>query len=355
MKKYKVVHIINNDKFIKPFIDFIEKNFNSTEHLFIFISGGDEKVFFIPKANNIININNLYIGKKNILKLSNTLTPYFKQADKVILHSLFSDDLINYLYLHQKFLKKSFWVMWGGDLYAHILTKQTIKNTFFRYRKKRVIKLMGGLVTYIKGDFELAKKWYGATGQHYECFMYPSNIYKEYSLKEKINKTINIQVGNSADSTNNHIKIFEKLKKYKNENINIYVPLSYGNKEYARKVTIKGKKLFKDKFHPMTEFMEFDKYLDFLGHIDIAIFAHKRQQAMGNIITLLGLGKKVYMRNDITPWNLFKDINVKVYDISNIKLNILSNKEKKLNQVKIQEYFSEENYLKQLKILFKSN
>lgn len=53
-----------------------------------------------------------------------------------------------------------------------------------------------------------------------------------------------------------------------------------------RKVIIKGKELFGEKFIPLTEFMTFEKYLEFLGSIDIAIFAHKRQQAMGNTITI---------------------------------------------------------------------
>lgn len=38
--------------------------------------------------------------------------------------------------------------------------------------------------------------------------------------------------------------------------------------------------------------MPFEEYLGLLAKIDIAILNHKRQQAMGNITTLLGLGKK---------------------------------------------------------------
>jgi len=100
--------------------------------------------------------------------------------------------------------------------------------------------------------------------------------------------------------------------------------------------------------------MPFEKYLEFLGEIDIAIFAHKRQQAMGNTITLLGLGKKVYMRSNITPWQLFKDIDVKVFDVDDIKINLIDEQTQKENQEKIKEYFSKENYLNQLKNLFES-
>ena len=86
--------------------------------------------------------------------------------------------------------------------------------------------------------------------------------------------------------------------------------------------------------------------------IDIAIFAHNRQQAMGNIITLLGLGKKVYMRSDITPWKLFEDIEVKIYDIGEITLEPLEENVKNENKNRIKTYFSKENYLRQLHQLF---
>ena len=48
--------------------------------------------------------------------------------------------------------------------------------------------------------------------------------------------------------------------------------------------------------------MPFNQYLEFLGKIDIAIFNHRRQQGFGNAITLLGLGKKVYL-NSVSTLN----------------------------------------------------
>lgn len=231
----------------------------------------------------------------------------------------------------------------GGDFYFP--KKQS-------WIKKQIIKKMGHFITYIKGDYELVQKWYSSEGQYHECFMYLSNLYKEYEVGIKEENTINIQLGNSADPSNNHLEVLEQLIKYRNQNIKIFTPLSYGNQEYAKKVILRGKELFGDKFVPLTEFMPFEKYLEFLGEIDIAIFAHKRQQAMGNTITLLGLGKKVYMRSDITPWELFRDINVKVFDVQNIEIDLIDEQIKKANQQKIKNYFSEENYLKQLQNLF---
>ena len=84
----------------------------------------------------------------------------------------------------------------------------------------------------------------------------------------------------------------------------------------------------------------------------MVIFGHKRQQALGNSIILLGLGKKVYMRNDITPWQFFADISVKVYNSENINLNFLNDYVKEKNMRNIKEYFSEKRLIEQLKKLF---
>ena len=230
--------------------------------------------------------------------------------------------------------------MWGGDFYFP--EKQ-------RWLKKQVIKRIRHFVTYLKGDYELVKKWYGAKGMLHECFMYPSNLYKEYDVKPKEDVgIINIQVGNSADPTNNHIEVFEKLRQYKDENIKIYVPLSYGPQDHVKYVIAKGKEIFGDKFIALTDFMSFEKYLDFLGAIDITIFAHKRQQAMGTTISLLGMGKKVYMRNDITPWTFFGEIGVKVFDFNSIDLVPINSEVMNENIKIIKSYFSKENYLNQL-------
>lgn len=108
--------------------------------------------------------------------------------------------------------------------------------------------------------------------------------------------------------------------------------------------------MFGSKFKPLTESMPFDDYHTFLGSIDIAIFNHKRQQAMGNTITLLGLGKTVYLRSDTTQWQFFKDKGITIRDVE--QLNTLESQNLNENISKIKTYFSQGNYLKQLESLF---
>ena len=96
--------------------------------------------------------------------------------------------------------------------------------------------------------------------------------------------------------------------------------------------------------------MNKQSYLKFLNEIDIAIFHHKRQQAMGNIINLLGMGKKVYIRAGETHTSFFENLGIKVYDLNHFDLTL---KNESGNQKIIRDYFSKENYLIQLNELLK--
>ncbi len=339
----KILHIGGCDKFLPPFIELIKENFDFDQHEFLLHSG-------MGKAPDYPNVK--VYERKIIERLKFYIVALLKmhRADKIILHGLFDIKLVFILFFTPWLLKRCYWVVWGGDLYVYKLggnNKNWKGREFFR---RPVIKNMGHLVTYILGDVELAREWYGAKGKYHECIMYSSNLYKSYEIQDKQGETKNILVGNSADPSNNHLETLEKLLPFKEQDIAIYCPLSYGDQKYAEKVIKQGKEWFGEKFKPLTEFMCFEEYLTLLGAIDIAIFNHRRQQAMGNTITLLGLEKTVYMRSGTTQWQFFKEKEIAVGDIEAINslgvLNVNGNKEK------IKQYFSKENFINQLKGIF---
>lgn len=341
----RILHIGECDKFIPPFIDFIKENFDFANHKFLLTSSLSDKD--APRYSNVI------LSKKDKvsqIKHYALVAHEMRLADQIILHSLIDFKIVQILFFSPSLLNKCFWVIWGSDLYTYKLSNKNFKYYFKEFFRRPVIKNMGHLVTYIPGDVDLARKWYGTKGKYHECLMYLSNTFKTLEVPNIQNDTINIQIGNSAHSSNNHIEILEKLLPFKNQNIKIYAPLSYGDQAHAKKVIAKGKELFGEKFIALTEFMPFNDYLKFLGSIDIAIFNHERQQAMGNTITLLSLGKTVFIRSDTAQWQFFKDKNIEVYD--SIKLDSIDKKEHIDNVSKVKEYFSEETLKKQLKELF---
>tara|TARA_Y100000589_G_C26996551_1_gene564909 strand:+ start:50 stop:808 length:759 start_codon:yes stop_codon:yes gene_type:complete len=248
-------------------------------------------------------------------------------------------------------LKKCAWIVWGSDLYIYQKKNKSWKEKIKEFLKHIVIPKIGYLITYIEGDYHLAKEWYGAKGQRIHCLMYPSNLFTQDRFqKASHTNTVKIMLGNSADPSNEHEEVIKSLTNYKDEDIQIYCILSYGDSNQAKKITALGQKIFGEKFIPILELMNKQSYLKFLNEIDIAIFHHKRQQAMGNIINLLGMGKKVYIRAGETHTSFFESLGIRVYDFNHFNLTL---KNESGNQKIIRDYFSKENYLIQLNELFK--
>lgn len=339
-----ILHVMVLDKFLPPFIDFMDENFGRGDHRYVFITS-EKYSYGLTPAHNVEFLHtddDVFIA----------LLKHMKEARKIILHGLWLHKVNILLSENIELLEKCYWVLWGGDLYTYKLGNRNSSWLEKEEFRKKVIKNMGHIVTYIPGDYELAKKWYNTQAIYHECIMYLSNVYKELDIPANTSQVTNIQVGNSADPSNNHVDALAKLLPYKDDDICIYVPLSYGNQEHAKKVIVQGEKWFGDKFIPLTDFMPLGEYLRFLGNIDIAVFNHKRQQAMGNTITLLGLGKKVYMRSDVAQWDFFQDLGVEVNDITQLVRSISKNSKQTSigNHVNIKGYFSRENLLNQLEL-----
>lgn len=350
-----VLHLFPQEKFTVPFIKLINSTFDVNEHLFIVYGRNiNYKKDEVEQYDNIIYVNR---DNNNIIES----IKYISKADKIILHSLFMPSWIKYyLFINKSIIKKSNWVIWGGDLYLYKIRSKNLKSNLNEVIRKKIISNLEGLITHVKGDYELAKEWYGAKGKYMYSFMYPSNLYKYYDLPQNnlyLNKSTYIQIGNSADPTNNHLDIFKKLEIYSDKNIKIICPLSYGDEEYKDKVINEGKRIFGVKFNPLLDFMDLQEYLRILSKIDVAIFNHKRQQAVGNITSLLGFGKKVYIRNDITTWDFCKDHDLMVFDATTNFSDLLTpldsdNSLKNIENVK--RYFSEDKLILDLQEIFKN-
>ena len=344
-----ILHVANCDNNLIPkYINFVNERLNEYHnHTFLLLVENDNDCY--KEIENVYTYNRC--NNRKIIYIKDFIFDSIK-SDKIILHGLFNINIILILFLMPWLLNKCYWVIWGGDLYNPQFAKKNWKWRLTEFFRRQVIKNMGNLVTYIKGDYDLAQQWYGAKGKYIECLMYTSNLYTKHYIPEKKHSSINIMVGNSADQMNNHFEIFYKLEQFIEQDIQIYVPLTYGNQEYAQEVIAEGKKLFGDKFKPLTEHMPFEKYLEFLGLIDIAVFNHKRQQAMGNTITLLGLGKKVFLRSDVSQWKFFKSHKIEVFDFMNLEIKLQDKQVKQHNSKIVKDYFSEEKFLQQLNGLF---
>jgi hypothetical protein len=345
----QVLHIMNMEKFISPFIDFVEEHLPDFDR-HTFFCFGEATPYPIRRRPNTI-------FESDYSRLRWAFAAAIRQmyrAEKIILHGLWNDQIIQLLSLQPWLLKKCYWAIWGADLYRYQFVERQSAWQKKTIARRIVIKRLGHLMTYVKGDVDLARKWYGAKGTFHECLLYPSNLFVPRRVRRTQGPTINIQIGNSADPKNEYFELFDLLKPHKKSDIMIYALLSYGDPAHAQKVATEGARLFGDKFVAITDFMELDDYYEFLGKIDIAIFNHRRQQGMGNIVNLLGMGKKVYIRNDVTSWDTLERLGIKTYDIKNFDLNRIEAQVQKNNSEIIQSYFSPQVLCSQLTEIFEA-
>lgn len=351
----KYLHIALESSFIKSYINFINENFDKNEHKFLIIDGIKEENIKISSDENVIK----YISKgrefNGIIKkiflilqlpiLYLKLFNYCRNSEKIYFHGLFDFRIIMFLYIFNGFLYRGNWIIWGGDLYNSLSKKELFyKIEYFVKNKMKYVS------TLVPEDYNEAKNKYNIKGE-YRKAIYINPIKLEYlDALENNNKKEEtfIQIGNSADPQNNHIEILKKLSKFKNENIKIYCPLSYGDLNYGKEVEKYGKNIFGEKLICLFKFLTPKEYSKYLSEIDILIFNHKRQQGLGNIFALGYLNKKIYIRDDISTWNYLTDeLELKIYNsntidnenfeefIKNIKNE---NKEKILNSVYSEKY-----------------
>lgn len=208
----------------------------------------------------------------------------------------------------------------------------------------------------------ILRKNYGAKGKYINCLPYPSLTFDKSVLAffEKYEKNsrggkIKILVGNSGWETNEHFFVFKKLSEYlkgRKDIVEIICPLSYGDRKYIESVVSYGKSTFGNNFVPLLNFINLKDYLKLLFSIDIAILYNNRQEGMGNLIWLLGFGKKVYLRRSTPQWELFSSLGIKVFDFDNdFNLDIFDDELKKNSEI-IQKFFSLERLKKDWERIF---
>ena len=339
----KILHVCYIDKFIPSFVRLVRSEVKSNIHTFTTMGSNYDK-YPIEDADDLTYYSGRFLRYLGISQKMNV-------NDKIMLHGLFDPGIILVLFCQPWLLKKCYWVMWGGDIYAE--RGAGFLSILLDKIKCQVVKRIGFLVTYIEGDFLHVKEKYKAKGVLKYCIMYPSNCYKKIEDKKDNNTgVLNVQVGNSADETNEHQYIYSRLKSMPTGKYKVFSPLSYGPKMYAEKMEYKGREFFGDKFIPMYDFMKLEDYTIWQSSLDIAIFAHKRQQGMGNIITLLGLGISVYMRPNLSSTLALEKLGLKLGNIEEGCIKLLPQSDLIRNIAIVKREFSKKTLVRQLTEVF---
>ncbi len=334
------LHLMYDSQYCDKFISFVNENFPKDEHKFIIIHNKNEKLKSI-KIDGISNI--------EILDLRcevNELIKSIQLSTNIFIHFMF--DYCCEIVTRFCKNKPIYWKMWGGDLYYYIdskiydaqtkkilsdinfnindapIDKFSLQYIYRRVAMRRINKVLCGF----KRDYDIANEKFIISGEHIP-FIYPNPIKyilmdKQKNIETKPNiikekRKYLIQLGNSGDPSNNHIEVINQLSKINSNEFNVVVPLSYGNQNYINFLVKEGYRLLGDRFIPILNYLDSDEYYNILNQVDVAIMNHNRPQGFGNILPLIYLGKKVYLKSSIsTTYELCKK-GIKVFNVEDLK------------------------------------
>lgn len=326
----KFLHIILPSKrMMGTYIEMIRKYYPVNEHAFYIIGNMAKSEESLFQYQNVIKLNK----GKNIIEKTKNLYNDFSKYDVLIWHGLVvSPKIALFLFINRKFLKKSVWVMWGIDLYLLKRAAKGLKDNLINYLNKNIRKNIMHVVAIFPTDIQNYKKIIKNNSSKIYYAPYPisqKGFFELENKNEKADRTngeIWIQIGNNANSFNNHLEILEELRRYKDEKIKIFIPMSYGNDwhnkvpNYKEIVKSKAIEYFgKEKVVVLRNLMNNDEYNEFLSQMDIIIIATDRQNALGNILKVMYSGGKVYLSEKNSLYKFFNEKDIFVEKFENIK------------------------------------
>lgn len=244
--------------------------------------------------------------------------------------------------------KKVIWWAWGWDLYDSFFgLKPLIEMDLFKQKTKEISlnkvnireRLKGLVYSFLKPVHTLKRRnvlqridyfhpvlveEYKLMCQrhpefHAKLFFRPTPIREDRQFFEK-DKNGNILLGNSATLSNNHLDVWQYVKKADLNNQTVVIPLSYGDMDYGDKIqqTIGGEC---DKARFLREMIEKKEYVEITKSCSYAVFGVLRQQAMGNINQCILQGIKVFLFKDSMNYKYLKSIGADVFAIEDIDSN----------------------------------
>ncbi|WP_334125075.1 TDP-N-acetylfucosamine:lipid II N-acetylfucosaminyltransferase [Empedobacter brevis] len=268
-------------------------------------------------------------------------------------------DKITYKYFRNKSIGFNFKEQVKYYLFPFI--RKIKKDLYYSEKEYQIIKREEKLnnlkrVDYIGSSFEEEKQIQSKILKFdrplFDFWYYPLEVIVDMRTEINLNKG-KVLIGHSGFSNGNHLDVVYKIKNYNLSNVEVIIPFSYGEKKYME-IVKKEIASLKINVKFLEDFMPLSLYSGLLNDVKIAVFNNRRQQAIGNIITLIYFGSKVFLSEKNTFYQFLKRQNVLVYnyekELNDTSINVeLTENEMIFNQQKMIELFSEKKLLNDLK------
>ena len=277
----------------------------------------------------------LYLCEGGRLKKARYLYRLFSNADNIIIHGMFIGTLpVAILALCRKFHKKLAWIEWSGDIWLWKREEESFKDKIINKLNRRIREVIPYIVMTAPTDEERFKSEFKTDAK---CVYIALPTRRNGDSNDAIDAVrppdkpadspVRIQIGHNMFQFNNHLKILGSLKKFADRDVEIFIPMAYGDSglngqyggwEYVNAVKRKAAQIFAGKLDLLTHVIPLDEYTAKLWHVDIAIFGSERICGAANIYMLIYMGKKVYLPGDSEYYKFFINKGIQVFDTNAI-------------------------------------
>ena len=338
-----VLHLVMDEKFIDFFARTLKSVSGVTNLYVVYVPDPEQPLNHIRQVKPFRVVSDSYFKSKTMhLDLEN--------CDVLVVHFLtpFGADMICAAPERVKIV----WSGWGGDYY-HLLpgdaddlfgsqTRKILADLNFNIARKNPIKFARLLLrplrrSYIRhlqlkpairrvnffsaplpDDYLILKNHLGSDFSATYVQLNYGNVHDTFAIGGEEVQGSNILVGNSATFTNNHIEVFNLLKNHDLSNRGVIVPLSYGDSAYRDIILSSGRKILGDKFHPIVDFLPLIEYNKIISTCSCAVMNSYRQQALGNIGSVLYQGAKLFLNSKNVTVNFLKSRGACISDIDEL-------------------------------------
>ena len=298
---YNNVHLFGIDEiiYIKYFLDLISDNPS--------VFGGDNYVVTtferVSKELEKQGYHNYVYFPSNNSFDHNVINHFCAISRRVFVHAM--PPISDAIFIRNKYCKKIVWRSWGHDVGYDCseCNFKTFKNSLrvlvekIWARKVKKFKFVGiaNVVDYIDITRRFGKN-INTVKLHYSSsptILTPTNTYREKESHE----TINVMVGHSGHSEDNHLSIIKSLEHFGTERIHIHLVLVYGNERYITNL-IESLKDIHLPYTLYTELMPLQEYNELLESMDVVVLDGKKSYALGNLSFLMKRNKKIILNRE---------------------------------------------------------
>lgn len=328
-----VVHLHSDEKFIYESSRFLDKDF---KNYLLFYSDTNQdltsktrKMFEVKVLKNDKNlldeiINVIKESKSTVLvvydldptkiALINKLNLPIKVIWRFFGHELYKINKEKYLTTQTKRINREARVSFIRKILNYSIYRKNMlqKKFYFNYNfdYNNALSKIHGFMALCEEEYSYLNHVYGPLPQYINIPLDKLEV-DETALNKGEAKII---IGNSRNDFNNHSEILEMIQPLQYKYI---LPFSYGSVNYYSKYI---KKLAASKqVQILDRFIAFEKYHALLSSCTALVLNTRRQMAMGNIVLSIYKGLKIYLNEENSLFDFFKNNNIICYTIDSLK------------------------------------